>query len=92
MTREERVLRYVNRLREERKIGPALDALPKGDFEDSRTCPLAIALTSDVDDDGVAVYGDQIFIGDSSITPPLYVEQFVAAFDAGRYPHLEAAA
>lgn len=82
------VLDYVNQLREQYSIGPALAELPQGVPCDGLECVLARALNgADVSPgyiespafDELESYGEY---------PPLFVTEFINAFDDGNYPEL----
>jgi len=100
---EERVLRYVNRLRKEHKIGRPLKRLRKGEIGDWSGCTIARSLTSKSTAAGVtmsridigppkeagSVFGGPRIFGRTTTTPPKYVGDFIDRFDEGKLPHLE---
>lgn len=95
MTQKERVLRYVNRLRQEYGIGPALDELPKGRPGCPWACVIARAIHGGVDTERISVghdgLGPRHRAHEDIEIPPKYVAAFIRAFDRGCYPELIAA-
>lgn len=81
------VLAWINKVREEYKIGEPLDAMPRarsGYFDDvrSKNCPIAVALGASWG------YGGGFLADGTLIVAPGFVRTFVRAVDNGKYPEL----
>lgn len=90
--REQRVLAYVNRLRDQLGLKP-LKRLPEGEPEERMKCPIARALAvgglaADVGPELICVFA-QTGRALLEVEPPKYVADWINAFDNGRFPHLE---
>lgn len=76
------VLAWVNRIRDEYVIGPALDKLPQGVPMECSNCPIAVALK--------ATTGGSVSLmkPGNQVQHPDYVVRFIDDFDCGVYPEL----
>jgi hypothetical protein len=86
---ERRTLGWCNQMREEREVGPPLQALPVGIPRDPETCPCGKATGLHVDLYDAYASRDH-FVEDK---PPLEklpddVAEFVRRFDNFQFPHL----
>lgn len=79
------VLDWVNKIRDLRGIGPALDAMPKGVRRSACECPLAYALNAEVTVTSAHWFGPG---NGSEAIPFVPVGQFIVNFDLGSYPEL----
>jgi hypothetical protein len=86
MTRAEKVLGWVNRVRKAQGMSP-IARLPKGRVMDMCDCPVARALGGAETVLLVSEFPSNFPI--HRVEHPKYVQSFIQAFDAGRYPELE---
>ena len=89
--REERVLNWVNRIREKMGRKPIMK-LKRGYAGDPQRCPLAQSLGGRLTIRGLESTWSVVVHEPGRLLPRhfrLYVDDFVSDFDEGRYHHLE---
>lgn len=84
MKLEERVLKFVNRIRAKQKLKP-LKKLPRGIPLDTDACPIARAVGG-IANARTVEWCD----GTARVSTPFFVREFMYQFDTGQIPELVA--